>query len=357
MKPVQQDLQSQVIDFLRFPLIVGVVFIHNHSSTVTMPGVELGSENYMPMFYTCSNLFSQVLGRIAVPLFFFISGFLFFLNVNFNKLSYLKKLKNRFRTLLTPYLFWNIATLALFLTLANIPQTKMFISRNMECHLPYILKALWAIEDSPFSYQFWFIRDLMVTVLLTPFIYLIVKKTSVYGVSILGILWFFGWWFDIPGVGIVSIFFFTLGAWFSINKRNLVEDMSCVKRLPFVLYPLIVVVDLLTKEHEFNAYIHQAGILVGIVFCFNLVASMLNAGKIRVSKFLSSAAFFVFAIHEPLLASLRKITFMIFNPSTDVMLTILYFFNVITIVALTLMLYFLLRRFMPRFTRFITGGR
>jgi surface polysaccharide O-acyltransferase-like enzyme len=355
MKPVQQNLQSQVIDFLRFPLIVGVVLIHNHASTVTMPGIELGSENYMPMFYICSNLFSQVLGRIAVPLFFFISGFLFFLNVEFDKQSYQRKLKNRFKTLLIPYLFWNIATLTLFLVLANIPQTKVFLNRNVECTLPYMLKSLWAVEGCPISYQFWFIRDLMVVVLLTPIIYLIVKKARAYGVWLLGILWFFGWWFSIPGLSITSIFFFTLGAWFSINKRDLAEDMSRVKRLSFVLYPLIVLVDLLTKSYECNAYIHGVGILVGIVFCFNLVASMLKAKVIHVNKFLSSASFFVFAFHEPLLISLKKITFMIFKPNTDIMVTILYFANVIVIVVLALMLYYLLRRFVPRFTKFIVG--
>jgi len=308
------------------------------------------------MFYVCSNFFSQILGRIAVPLFFFISGFLFFLNIDFNKQSYQRKLTNRFRTLLVPYLFWNIATLIYLLVLANIPQTKVFLNTNIECSISYMLKSLWVLKSSyPISYQFWFIRELMVVVLLTPFIYLIIKKTSVYAVWLLGILWFFGWWFKIPGMSIVSIFFFTFGAWFSINKRNLIEDMSNIKRLSFILYPSMVLIDLLTKNYGFNIYIHNAGVLVGIIFCFNLVASMLSTKKVSVNKFLSSASFFIFAFHEPLLISLKKTTFMIFKPNTDIMLTVFYFVNVIVIIALTLMLYYFLRLFMPRFTKFITG--
>lgn len=33
-KMPNSELQSKIIDFLRFPLIVGVVFIHNNSSTM-----------------------------------------------------------------------------------------------------------------------------------------------------------------------------------------------------------------------------------------------------------------------------------------------------------------------------------
>ncbi len=64
------ELLSRVIDFLRFPLIVGVIFIHNYSSTMIVQGVELGSTANMPVYYIVSELFSQVLGRVAVPLFF-----------------------------------------------------------------------------------------------------------------------------------------------------------------------------------------------------------------------------------------------------------------------------------------------
>jgi fucose 4-O-acetylase-like acetyltransferase len=102
------QLQSQVIDFIRFPLIVGVLFIHNRNSNLVLDGQIIGTDNYLPIFHYCSSFFSQVFGRISVPLFFFMSGFLFFLNVDkFNGYSYAKKLKSRAKTLLIPYLFWN----------------------------------------------------------------------------------------------------------------------------------------------------------------------------------------------------------------------------------------------------------
>ncbi|MDR2814197.1 MAG: acyltransferase family protein, partial [Prevotellaceae bacterium] len=90
-----KDLQSNVITFLRFPLIIGVLFIH------AMPGMDFGAEENIPVFYLCRNFFSGVLGSVAAPLFFFISGFLFFQNINgFTKYDYLRKLKSRGKTLL-----------------------------------------------------------------------------------------------------------------------------------------------------------------------------------------------------------------------------------------------------------------
>ena len=37
----KEELQSAVINLLRFPLIVGVIFIHNYKSTMVVQGVEI----------------------------------------------------------------------------------------------------------------------------------------------------------------------------------------------------------------------------------------------------------------------------------------------------------------------------
>ena len=65
-----EKLQSDVISFLRFPLIIGVVMIHVGISTKGCESPELYNA-------TCY-LFQQILARIAVPMFFMFSGFLLF---------------------------------------------------------------------------------------------------------------------------------------------------------------------------------------------------------------------------------------------------------------------------------------
>ena len=358
------NLQSQVIDFIRFPLIVGVVFIHNRASNITLFGQNIGTDSYLPVFEHCSTMFSNVLGRIAVPLFFFMSGFLFFLNISkFDKPSYKTKLQGRIKTLLVPYLFWNLVALAFLHCAHKFGLTSTF---QYSTNLQYLVDCFWGKNVAgnmsyPVSYQFWFIRDLMVAVVLTPIIYFFCKKIRIYGVILLGSLWFAGFRLqslEMWGFSSACVFFFTAGAYMGINKRNLIEDFHKIRNLSFAIYPLLAFADLLTKKYGFNIYIHKFGIIVGIVLCLNLVSFLFEKGKIKPVPFLSAASFFVFAVHDPfILTPLRKISFLLLRPENDLFITGLYFFNVIFTIFVALGLYYLISRFVPKFCRIVTGGR
>ncbi|MDR2119435.1 MAG: acyltransferase [Tannerella sp.] len=359
-----KELQSNVIDVLRFPLIIGVMFIHNFTSTATMPGIEFGKSENLPIFNVCSTLFSQILGQVAVPLFFFISGFLFFVNLEgFTKHDYLKKLKSRGKTLLIPYLFWNITILLVYYIAQNISVLDMWFNHKVEYNIQYVLASLWRMSTTtqPIVPQFWFVRDLMITVILTPALYFYVRMAKIYGILLLGVLWLFNCWFDFVetrGFSSVVVFFFTTGAWFGCNKRNLINDMNRVKSWTFILYPLLVIADFLTQKYTGNQFIHKIGIIVGIAFWFNFVANFLQIGKIKVHRFLVASSFFVFAIHEPCMQTpIRKILYAVLNPQSDFLITILYFLIVPIVAFIALGLCYILRRFMPQFTGMITGGR
>lgn len=85
------ELMSKTISILRFPLTVAVVFIHfNLAKGLTIRGTTYCLNNPDWFFYFI-NFISDVLGRIAVPLFFIISGFLFFYGKDFNCELYKKK--------------------------------------------------------------------------------------------------------------------------------------------------------------------------------------------------------------------------------------------------------------------------
>lgn len=87
--------QLKVISVIRFPLIIGVVFIHAHFTEVD--GISIYQTSLYPSYTFVSMLLSDVLARIAVPFFFFISGFLFFIKLIFlltcSSLNYRKELK------------------------------------------------------------------------------------------------------------------------------------------------------------------------------------------------------------------------------------------------------------------------
>ena len=352
-----EQIQSKTINLLRFPLIVGVVFIHNYSPIVIINDVEFGNADYLFIYHTISKLFSQVVAGICVPLFFFISGFLFFRGVNFDKNIYFSKLKSRTKSLLIPYLFWNITCLVVFHVVAKIPTLSVWFNNLSNMYnLNYILTSLWT---HPIVYQFWFIRDLMVVVLLTPLIYLYIKNLNIFGIVFFGLLWFFGFWssaISAIGLSIVSLFFFSAGAWFGIKKKNIIKVFEKVSDQPYIyiIYIFIVVTDLCTK----NSIINKLGILVGIICCFGIAGKLVKNNKVKISSFLTSASFFIFAIHEPwLVNTMRKILFKILQPEGDFMLTLLYFVIVALTVLIALVIYYIMDRYTPRFLSVISGGR
>jgi len=373
---LQEQLQSRVIDFLRFPLIIGVVFIHNYASEETVQGIQYGLGGITPprsfdfvINSNIRNLFSHILADIGVPLFFLISGYLFFYKIAWSKEVYHKKLISRSQTLLIPYLFWNGLAL-LFSFIVTLPFCKSLypgaVAKGFQLSFLDCVQGFWVDPrvgvdgfPGPFSFQFWFIRDLMVMVALTPLIRFFLLKLGWKGLILLGLLWFgIEDQTAIPGVSTTAVFFFSAGAYFSLYGFNLVERFGKVFLLSLLLYPCMVIGDLLFIGTSWHLWIHRLDILGGMLFVFNTSAWLIGHGKVRVSAFLAGASFFVFAVHVPvLLPSIRKVLYLLFRPENSRSLLLVYFLAVFFVAGISLLLYKFLRRYLSRFTNVITGGR
>lgn len=152
------ELLSKTISWLRFPLIVGVVFIHFNfiaDEEITIRGVEytINSPQWLTYFITFC---SSVLPRISVPLFFFMSGFLFFYRTEFNAESYKKKLKSRSRSLLIPYILWN--TIFLLHTLS------ILVKQMLPSVFPRANKIITNATPENILYAFWDARHHPLTI-------------------------------------------------------------------------------------------------------------------------------------------------------------------------------------------------
>lgn len=118
-------IQSQTIDLLRFPLALAVIFIHMNPVVVNLNEANFQILSKEGLLNLIKITFSHVIGGIAVPCFFLISGLLFFSNYkNWNWEQYLNKLKNRVRTLLIPYLAWNITPWIMYIIMFIIQGVK-----------------------------------------------------------------------------------------------------------------------------------------------------------------------------------------------------------------------------------------
>ena len=96
---------SKIIEWLRFFCTCAVVLLH----AVGGPSDGNAVISFQHGAYdTTRILFSEGLCRVAVPFFFLISGYLFFVRLEeWDKFVWFDKLKKRGKTLLAPYLIWN----------------------------------------------------------------------------------------------------------------------------------------------------------------------------------------------------------------------------------------------------------
>lgn len=304
-------------------------------------------------------LFSHM-ACIIVPLLFSISGFLFFYNTtSFTSRICLQKIKKKAITIFLPYIFWNLLVLFFFfMSQTFLPE---LISGRNKLIVDYSIsdwfRAFWSIGSSPICYQFWFIRDLMVVMLFSPLIYFLLVRLCRYAVLCLGVLWLFDWWLNIVGFSSVSFFFFSVGSYFSIHRKNFAEIVKPFLSVAVILYVLITIAELYFMDKVWCSYLHRIGILVGIVAVITLTAHFIEKGKWQTSSFLSNSSFFIYAYHAMPLAFVIKFLFKLLKPNSDGVAFALYVFCSIITIFIGLFTYKLLKKYLPLTTALITGGR
>lgn len=316
-----------------------------------------------PIYDTFFYILSHEIARIAVPLFYFISGFLFFYKSDFSLASYKNKLKKRTRTLLLPYVFWNLEVLLLTLC------TQLFIpsmtSGNRKLILDYGLwdwiNVFWSGGGKyPMCYQFWFIRDLMIIVLATPVIYYLVKRCRIAGVLILGVLWLSGLVQDAPGLSMSGILFFSLGAYFSIHRLNFTDYFKKPRVLSLLLYIAVLGISTFAWSHGDAVslpYLHNLGVIIGLITVVGFTAKGIETGKIHVNNLLSKGSFFVYAFHGMPIALITKLWLTGTPQQTEFLMIASNILIPLLVATLSIIIYSFMNKKFHKFTAMITGGR
>ncbi len=172
-------LLSNVIKFLKFPLAVLVVILHSDLSTKPFELMGLTTEDLTdPLYATVSWFLSRYLAYAAVPIFFVISGFLLFHNVQvYDRNTYFEKLNKRCKSLLIPYFSWNVIYLFLYW---GVGQKNMILSEipNLFDNSLSPLSFIVIVFVKPLDGPLWFIRNLFAMVVLSPILYYMIKRTK-----------------------------------------------------------------------------------------------------------------------------------------------------------------------------------
>lgn len=161
---------------------------------------------------------SGMIVRCAVPLFYAISGYLFFANVDFANGSMSPiwtKMKKRVRSLLVPFLITAWFPALFYLVLECVPGIGGFLnsggfSQNLRKPLLEIICFVYwdTGGGSPYAFHLWFLRDLIVIVAFTPLIFQILKCRL--GAILLCTLFALNF-IDVPIIPVYGMFWFVSG--------------------------------------------------------------------------------------------------------------------------------------------------
>lgn len=329
------------ISNLRFPLIVEVVLAH---ASVFMPeSVREG---------TVASLLLTLL-RISVPVFFVISGFLFFMGVEFfGKKLYLKKLRSRVHTLLIPYVMWILICL-LYMALKHLPviiQTHSFDSIQ-----PLLTwRIFWMYNEGlPLHLPLWYVRDLIVICLFSPIVWFLFSRLrhfAMLGIWILFMIHNIDKSISFP----TSIFYFSLGSYLAIcriDMQNISQKLGW-SILIIAAIAIVCSVQGVTMLTRFSQAVLALSLLG--LSCF-----VTNKYQCKIPAVLTDSVFFVYASHTIFFVSAANYLFTALIPDTACCALIylrLFMVGLLTI-AICISLYILLRHLSPRLLSILTGNR
>lgn len=336
---------SGVISLLRFPLILCVVIIH---SRFTLDEIT-GACDEWPF-----HLMDFISGKLLLfvnPLFFLISGYLFFLNGNLErKKDWINKYKRRIRSLLVPYVIWNLIGVALFL-LKYLPIINNFFPglKGVKLDFPLLLSCFWSIDlggdANPINYPLWFLRDLMIVVLIAPFIHLFIKnKYSIWLLLILSTL-------SVNIIGYIAFIYFSIGAYLAINK----VDLSMFYY--HSVYVIFISISILTCLCFWWNNIYVSSLLCSwyILSCIVLIFGLVKIKCFHVCM-KSGFVFFLFVSHGLIITYVKRMI-IVLMPKFSIFLFLDYLLIPLCTVLILWCIYQMLYKCCPVFLGYLLGNR
>lgn len=269
-----KSLQIQIVDNARLILALLVVFTHCcHTQgryEDTWPWIAFLFE------------YIQNINLLAVPGFFVLSGYLFYLGLEkWSIEQYKKKIYRRVYTLLIPYFLWNISYIVFrwakfSFKVDNFDFThwvKLFWNINY-IKAGHCTHYLWG-DDSiygPILGPFWYIKNLMLLILVAPVIYYLIKNYGKFALLILSGLYILGYGLPWLPLQPEPLLFFSIGAYCAIHQIDY-SSILCKYRPQFLLFLFLTVPLLLALKdrhiyyHLWNIYSIPATIAIFAMVC------------------------------------------------------------------------------------------
>lgn len=365
-------------DLLRFPLCMFVVYEH----MTTKYGPVINGEHFDPTKYEVFNYVTVILNAfltepVAVPVFFFISGFLFFRGGELDNTAYASKLKRRLKTLLIPYFFWN-ALCVLQLCLKSLP---MFHWENTLNITPLtLLSAFWIYRGElvnaahpliidpnefygPILGPLWYLRNLFLLCVFSPLIWWVIKRSRYAVTVIAGFFWFLSILFIKEQWVVVmfeSVVFFSWGAALVNQEGNGLASFVENKKICYVATLFFAIISIILGtigKEEFVPVVKMGMSYFILPSLIALSLSFLRMGA-RVNKSLAASSLFVYVAHMFVAPPITKIvlTFVPNEYITNITIVPIYLLMILLTVVLLLVCFNMIIR-MPSWIQLVVLGK
>lgn len=351
-------------------LIVGLVFLHYlkfpNSSIWPYTGLDLNEHSVATFVNSAIYLFFLS----VVPLLSMISGWLFFSFGNKDPLKTLfARIRRRFTSLYLPLVFWNaMFMVVLYVIYKSNPHYPLLGELNMDFSTAgwkQYINGIFGLTRRPISFQFWFVRDLFVTALVSPLLLLMSRHAPWLTAAALGTAWICGWSMviflrpDVP-------FFFYLGALVHLKQLPVTISRKTTMVVVTVFVSIVCIRAFAPLVVDFSDNIMPTWLristllmrLIGVVACWGMLQHMAQTPRgTSIGVKYGGLAFFLHCAHWPLLAFLKIWLWPLMPVQTDLWMLVHDLACVTLTVMIGLGFGLLLNRYVPAVFALMNGGR
>ena len=354
---------SLQLTLLKLLAMIGVVNIH---ACILYLDFFVITPEKLPVVYYVQTIFSQYISRVAVPVFFAVSGYIYFAKQYQD--SNWQFLRRKAKGILWPYLLWN--SIALFyIFLAQIPD---FTGKYFTGHIiiSKFTPARWldsyiGFGDSwyPFLYTLWFLPYLFAAFMAVHIFrkYFCKYEWLIWGIALLNIVCssltplknHLTEWGPFLRL-LYAISFFSMGA-LLLKYKNIVSSRPALF-ISGVFFAAATVLSLTWSMPGIK--LNPLSFYAGLIFIFSLTARVGDCREKtkKIIVFLSGFSFLIYVTHEFAMTALTKIIYPLIPAETWCIL-LLYFLIPVTLMTLLITGGWVLKKLLPGVFDFLFNAR
>lgn len=332
------------IYYFTFLFSIMVIWVHSFNSELflgkTKENVRISAIEY---------LIGGTISQIAVPGFFMISAYLFYRNFNLRKLW--KKWNARIKSILVPFVVWNVLYYAGYIISSRIPLLMDVVGRGkVEISLKMMVRSILYYVYNP---VFWYMYQLILLIFLAPVIYLILKNKLLAVLGLVVLIIFIDLEVKLTPLNTDALFYYSAAAFTSLHFREKAEGLWNFKRgltgALIIISGIVVYFYCETMDVIVRTVLYRCLIPAGLWL-------LVNESWLSPAREFMKHNFFLYAVHFAIIRFINKAGAMLL-PAAPAVPLMLYICMPLIIVPVCFAMGSIMRKHFPWLWLFLNGPR